>query len=175
MWIITGGAGFIGSALIWKLNQQGIHDAWVVDRLDRTEKWKNLRHRRFSEYLDADAFLDALTKNKIPKIEGIVHLGATTSTTETDAALLIRNNYQYSKCLAEWAISKKKRFVYASSAATYGDGTPGYTTDLPTTLKLQPLNMYGYSKHLFDLWAFKEGHLKKIVGIKFFNIYGPNE
>src|ERR1700733_3396681 len=174
-WVITGGAGFIGSALIWKLNQEGWDDIWVVDRLDRSEKWKNLSHRRYADYLDADTFLDLLAKNKLGPIEGIVHLGAISSTTETDADLLMRNNYEYTKTLALWAVSKRKRFVYASSAATYGDGAQGYTTDTPTTQKPKPLNMYGYSKQLFDLWALKNGYLKQVVGIKFFNVYGPNE
>lgn len=175
MWIVTGGAGFIGSVLLWKLNQHGIDDTWVVDRLDASEKWKNLRKRRFADYLDADDFLLRLAKNQLPAVEGIVHLGAISSTTETDSALLMRNNYEYTKILCQWALSKKKRFIYASSAATYGDGAHGYSTDSATTLKLLPLNMYGYSKQLFDLWAHRHGALKQIVGIKFFNIFGPNE
>jgi ADP-L-glycero-D-manno-heptose 6-epimerase len=174
-WIVTGGAGLIGSVLLWKLNQEGIDDIWVVDRLDRSEKWKNLRGRRFSDYLDADRFLALAEAGKLPNAEGIVHLGAVSSTTETDAALLMRNNFQYTQTLARWAAAKKKRFVYASSAATYGDGAYGYSTDAETTFKLKPLNMYGYSKQLFDLWALREGLLKQIVGVKFFNIYGPNE
>ncbi len=175
MWIITGAAGFIGSALLWKLNEQGIDDAWIVDRMDTTEKWKNLRKRRFADYIDADDFLQRLSQNKLPNVEGIVHLGANSSTTETDSALLMRNNYEYTKTLCRWALAKKKRFIYASSAATYGDGALGYSTDPATTLKLLPLNMYGYSKQLFDLWAQRNGALKHILGIKFFNIYGPNE
>ena len=175
MWIVTGGAGFIGSVLIWKMNQQGIENILVVDRMDASEKWKNLRKRRFSDVLDADAFLDVITRNKLSGVEGIVHLGATTSTTETDTAPPMRDNYAYTQTLARWAVSKKKRFIYASSAATYGDGAHGYGADPHTTLKLLPLNMYGYSKHLFDLWALRNGLLRQIVGIKFFNIYGPNE
>ena len=157
MWVITGGAGFIGSALLWKLNEEGVFDVLVVDRLETSEKWKNLRHRRFADYLEADDFLARLSSNRLPKIEGIVHLGACSSTTESDASFLIRNNYEYTKTLAEWALAKKKRFVYASSAATYGDGGLGYCTDAVTTQKLLPLNMYGYSKHLFDLWALHSG------------------
>lgn len=175
MWVITGGAGFIGSALIWKLNQEGEQNLLVVDRLGTSEKWKNLRHLRFSDYLEADDFLARLEGNKIPAITGIVHLGAATSTSETDAAFLIRNNYEFTKTLALWALAKRRRFIYASSAATYGDGAWGYGTDLATTQKLQPLNMYGYSKQLFDLWALRRGILEKMVGVKFFNVYGPNE
>src|SRR5579871_5211568 len=150
MWIVTGGAGFIGSVMVWKMNQAGIDDVLIVDRLDTTEKWKNLRQRRYKDYLEADDFLEKLEAGKIGKIQGIVHLGANSSTTETDAALLLRNNYEYTRRLAVWSLKKKARFVYASSAATYGDGGFGYTTDDATTRKLLPLNMYGYSKQLFD-------------------------
>jgi len=175
MWIVTGGAGFIGSALLWKLNQEGIDDILVVDRLETSEKWKNLRTARFQDYLEADPFIERLEAGRFGKIQGIVHLGANSSTTEANATHLIENNYEYTKRLASWALAKKTRFVYASSAATYGDGEFGYKTDDVSTQKLLPLNMYGYSKQLFDLWALRQGVLKKIVGIKFFNIYGPNE
>ncbi len=175
MWVITGGAGFIGSALLWKLNEEGISDIFVVDRLESSEKWKNLRRRRFSDYLEADDFLERVESGRLPKIEGIVHMGACSSTTETNAAFLIKNNFEYTKTLAEWALTKKKRFIYASSAATYGDGKLGYATDVSTTQNLIPLNLYGYSKQLFDLWALRRKVQKKMVGIKFFNVYGPNE
>ena len=175
MWVVTGGSGFIGSVLLWKLNQEGMHDLLVVDRLENSEKWKNLRARRFRDYLEADDFVQKLEAGRLPKIQGIVHLGANSSTTETNASHLIENNFEYTKRLACWALSKKVRFVYASSAATYGDGRFGYSTDEATTRKLLPLNMYGYSKHLFDLWALERGVLGKMVGVKFFNVYGPNE
>jgi ADP-L-glycero-D-manno-heptose 6-epimerase len=175
MWIVTGGAGFIGSVLLWKLNEQGLSDVVVVDRLDASDKWKNLRSRKFADYLEADDFVEALEAGRLPKIEGIVHLGADSSTTESDAAYLLRNNYEYTKRLALWALRKEARFIYASSAATYGDGGQGYRADPATTEKLLPLNMYGYSKHLFDLWALRHGVSKKMVGVKFFNVYGPNE
>src|SRR5690349_927577 len=125
MWVITGGAGFIGSALLWKLNQEGLDDLLVVDRLETSEKWKNLRRARFRDYLEADIFLNRLEADRLGKISGIVHLGANSSTTETNAALLIQNNYEYTKRLASWALQKKTRFIYASSAATYGDGALG--------------------------------------------------
>jgi ADP-L-glycero-D-manno-heptose 6-epimerase len=175
MWIITGGAGFIGSALLWKLNDEGLDNLLVVDRLETSEKWKNLRSARYRDYLEADDFLTRLEAGKLPRVEGIVHLGANSSTTETDASHLVQNNYEYTKRLAPWSLRKKARFVYASSAATYGDGRFGYKTDDPTTQKLLPLNMYGYSKQMFDLWAMRQGVIKKMVGVKFFNIYGPNE
>lgn len=175
MWVITGGAGFIGSALLWKLNAEGLTDLLVVDLLESSEKWKNLRNRRFVDYLEADDFKERLLAGRLPKIEGIVHFGACSSTTETDASYLIKNNFEYTKTLAQWCLAKKVRFIYASSAATYGDGRLGYKTDDALTEKLQPLNMYGYSKQLFDLWALRAGVSRKLVGIKFFNIYGPNE
>jgi ADP-L-glycero-D-manno-heptose 6-epimerase len=175
MWIITGGAGFIGSALAWKLNQEGRDDLLLVDRLDTSEKWKNLRGLRFADYLQADPFAEQLEAGRFAKVDGIVHLGACSSTTETDSDFLIRNNYEYTKRLASWALAKKKPFIYASSAATYGDGEFGYRTDPLTTQKLKPLNMYGYSKQMFDLWALRKGVQKQLVGIKFFNVYGPNE
>jgi len=175
MWVITGGAGFIGSALLAKLNEEGLDDLLVVDRLESSEKWKNLRARKFADYMEADEFLMHLAAGKFPKLQGIVHLGACSSTTEANATFLIHNNYEYTKTLATWALQKNRPFIYASSAATYGDGAFGYRTDDKTTLQLKPLNMYGYSKHLFDLWALRKGVQKKMVGIKFFNIYGPNE
>jgi len=175
MWVVTGGAGFIGSALLWKLNEEGLSNILAVDLLENSEKWKNLRDRRFADYLEADDFKGRLLADQLPKIEGIVHLGACSSTTETDAAFLIENNYEYTKALAQWALAKKARFIYASSAATYGDGRLGYSTDAATTEKLRPLNLYGYSKQLFDLWALRRGVLTKFVGIKFFNVFGPNE
>src|SRR5579863_6288117 len=136
MWIITGGAGFIGSALLWKLNDEGVENLLVVDRLETSEKWKNLRNRRFKDYLEADAFVNELLKGRLGAIDGIVHLGANSSTIETDASLLIRNNYEYSKTLARWALAHRKPFIYASSAATYGDGSFGYQTDVETTQRL---------------------------------------
>jgi ADP-L-glycero-D-manno-heptose 6-epimerase len=175
MWAITGGAGFIGSALLWKLNEEGMSDLLVVDREENPGQNRNLRKRRFADYLEADDFTMKLLAGKFSKIEGIVHMGACSSTTETNQAYLTRNNYEYTKALALWALSKKVPFIYASSAATYGDGGFGYTTDDATTKKLKPLNLYGNSKQQFDLWALREGVLKNLVGIKFFNVYGPNE
>jgi ADP-L-glycero-D-manno-heptose 6-epimerase len=174
-WVVTGGAGFIGSALLWKMNGEGYNDILVVDREEFPEKKKNLAKRRFEDYLEADDFKKQLLAGRLPAIEGIVHLGACSSTTETNEAYLTSNNYEYTKALAEWALNHKALFIYASSAATYGDGAYGYTTVDATTKKLKPLNLYGNSKQQFDLWALEAGVLKKIVGIKFFNIYGPNE
>jgi len=175
--VVTGGAGFIGSVLIWHLNQIGRDDVLVVDRLGTDERWKNLVGLRFDDYLDRDAFIERLEAGRFDgAVDGIVHLGACSSTTETDAAFLIENNYRYSVRLGDWwERHPSARFVYASSAATYGDGSQGYRDDEGGLDALRPLNMYGYSKHLFDLHARRRGWLARIAGIKYFNVFGPNE
>lgn len=175
MIILTGGAGFIGSCFLWKLNREGINDIIVVDNLGNSEKWRNLIGKRFLDYIQKDDFLNLIEKNKIPKPKHIIHMGACSSTTLTDATYFIKNNYEYSKILAQWAFQYKVPFLYASSAATYGDGRFGYSDENKTTDKLIPLNMYGYSKQLFDLWVLNNGWEKKTTGIKFFNVFGPNE
>lgn len=173
--ILTGGAGFIGSCFLWKLNSKGIDNIIVVDDLGTSEKWRNLVGKKFRDYIQKDSFLEMLNENKFRGIDTIVHLGACSSTTLTDAVYFISNNYEYSKSIAIWAKRNKARFIYASSAATYGDGSKGYDDTENMLHELQPLNMYGYSKHLFDLWMLKNGLLKDAVGVKFFNVFGPNE
>ncbi|OHB71054.1 MAG: ADP-glyceromanno-heptose 6-epimerase [Planctomycetes bacterium RBG_16_43_13] len=176
MIIVTGGAGFIGSAFIWKLNTAGIDDIIVVDEIDHSEKRRNITNLKFRDYIDKDKFLQQIENQKLPyKVDTVIHMGACTSTTEQNAAYLMQNNYLYTRTLAEWTIQNNVHLIYASSAATYGDGSYGYSDDYETTLKLQPLNMYGHSKHLFDLWALRTKTINKIVGIKFFNVFGPNE
>jgi len=176
MIIVTGGAGFIGSALIAELNKQGATDILIVDELACDEKWKNLRNLSFADYVEKDDFLEMVVEDKLTgSIEAVFHLGACTSTTEINASYLIKNNYEYSKLLTQWAINNNIRFIYASSAATYGDGSNSFSDDEGKIDKLKPLNMYGYSKQLFDLWARRTGLLKKIVGLKYFNVFGPNE
>ncbi len=172
--LVTGGAGFIGSALVWALNQRGLDRILIADVLDQSEKWRNLVPLRFDDYLPADALLAALSGGTLDQVRVIFHLGACSSTTETDAAYLLRNNFEYTRTLADWALGRGVRFVYASSAATYGaeEGTLSDQADLAT---LRPLNMYGYSKHLFDLHAARCGYLDRLVGLKYFNIFGPNE
>ncbi|MDQ2664372.1 MAG: ADP-glyceromanno-heptose 6-epimerase [Candidatus Eremiobacteraeota bacterium] len=174
--IVTGGAGFIGSALVWALNRRGLNDILIVDRLDSTEKWKNLVPLRYADYMDADDFLaDVETfPKRFSGVSALFHLGACSSTTETDAAFLMRNNYEYTKSLARWAVKRGVRFVYASSAATYGplEDTLSDGADLQS---LRPLNAYAYSKQRFDLYASEHGLLEQITGIKYFNIFGPNE
>ena len=171
--IVTGGAGFIGSAIVWRLNELGHDDILIVDRMDETDKWKNLAPLEFSDYIDADDFIDDLDDFKDAKT--ILHLGACSSTTETDADYMIRNNYQYTQDLARWSAKQDIRFIYASSAATYGDGSAGMNDGIDDLDKLRPLNIYGYSKHLFDQYAVRNGMFDRIVGLKYFNVFGPNE
>jgi ADP-L-glycero-D-manno-heptose 6-epimerase len=170
--LVTGGAGLIGSALIWELNRQGATDILVADLLGKDEKWKNLTPLKFADYVEGADLLERLELFK--DITTIYHMGACSSTTETDAAYLIRNNFEFTKNLAQFALSANRRFVYASSAATYG----AVAESLPETTQLstlRPLNMYGYSKHLFDCHAEQGGFLNRITGLKYFNVYGPNE
>jgi len=171
--IVTGGAGFIGSAIVWRLNQLGYDDILIVDRGDDTEKWKNLPPLKFADYIDADDFIDDLGDFK--DASAIIHEGACSSTTVTDADFMLRNNYQYTKDLAEFAIANDIRFIYASSAATYGDGSVGMNDGTDDLNGLRPLNVYGYSKHLFDQYAARNKMFDSIVGLKYFNVFGPNE
>ncbi|MDD5135803.1 MAG: NAD-dependent epimerase/dehydratase family protein, partial [Candidatus Omnitrophica bacterium] len=173
--ILTGGAGFIGSCFLWKLNSEGMDNIIVVDNLGSSEKWRNLSGKRFRDYVHKEDFLELLEGGHIADISAIVHLGACSSTTCTDGAYFIKNNYEYSKSLASWAAKHGARFIYASSAATYGDGENGYDDSGDKLHSLRPLNMYGYSKQLFDLWMSGNGLLDKAAGIKFFNVFGPNE
>jgi ADP-L-glycero-D-manno-heptose 6-epimerase len=176
MIIVTGGAGFIGSAIIAALNQRQLKDILVVDQLGDDQRWKNLQNLSFADYVEKDDFLEMIIEDKFDSsMETVFHLGACSDTTETNASYLIKNNYEYSKLLAQWATRANARFIYASSAATYGDGSIGFSDDENGIGRLRPLNMYGYSKHLFDLWAYRTGLLKKIVGLKYFNVFGPNE
>jgi len=176
MIVVTGGAGFIGSALIWGLNKRGINDIQVVDSLGESHKWKNLVNLQFADYLDKEVFITKLEQGMFDSlIEGIIHMGACSDTTEEDANFLLGNNYEYTKRLAQWCIKNHKRFIYASSAATYGDGSKGFSDEHTLLPKLKSLNIYGYSKHLFDLWASSKGYLDKIAGLKYFNVFGPNE
>jgi ADP-L-glycero-D-manno-heptose 6-epimerase len=171
--IVTGGAGFIGSAVVWRFNQLGLDNILIVDRLDETDKWKNLAPLKYADYIDADRFLDDLDEFKDSR--AIIHLGACSSTTERDSAYLMRNNYEYTRELAEWSVAGGVRFIYASSAATYGAGSAGMEDGTENLSRLRPLNMYGYSKHLFDQYAHRKGLFDTIVGLKYFNVFGPNE
>jgi len=173
--LVTGGAGFIGSALVWALNRRGCDNIVVCDILGTNEKWRNLTPLRFADYVEAADLLTRLQNGALGKFDLVLHMGACSATTEKDAAYLIKNNYEFTKDLAIWSLAKKTRFVYASSAATYGDGAAGMDDDDTKLDTLRPLIMYGYSKHLFDLHAKRAGFLNKIAGLKYFNVFGPNE
>jgi len=171
--LITGAAGFIGSALVHELNERGYENLLLSDVLGSDEKWRNLVPLRFDDYVDAADLFDALDAHR--DITTIFHLGACSATTERDASYLMENNTRFTRRLCEWALAGDRRFVYASSAATYGDGSRGMDDGIDHLESLRPLNMYGYSKHLFDLQARRNGWFDRIVGLKYFNIFGPNE
>jgi ADP-L-glycero-D-manno-heptose 6-epimerase len=174
--LVTGGAGFIGSALVWELNQRGGCDIVVVDSRSSEAKHRNLSGLRFSCYLDSGALLEQLRSGSLGKFDFVLHMGACSSTLEKNEEYLRRNNYEYTRDLADWALNSNVRFAYASSAATYGDGSSGMDDTDPHNLeRLQPLNPYGLSKHWMDLHAWRQGWLEHIVGLKYFNVFGPNE
>lgn len=176
MIVVTGGAGFIGSALVWKLNQLGEEEILIVDELGVDEKWKNLTGLKFIDIYHPTEFIELILGDAVPfEIEAILHMGACSSTTEKDADFLVRNNYHYTQDLAKYSLTHRVRFIYASSAATYGDGSNGYKDNEKELNSLRPLNMYGYSKHLVDLWLYRMGMNEEVVGLKFFNVFGPNE
>ncbi|MDZ4727001.1 MAG: ADP-glyceromanno-heptose 6-epimerase [Leptospira sp.] len=174
--LITGGAGLIGSQVVEDLNSQGKSDIIICDHLGTTEKWKNLRRNSFFDYLEKKELRNKMDNSDsfFDEFSHIIHLGACSSTTEKDATYLIANNYNFTKDLAHIAVRKKIPFIYASSAATYGDGEFGYDDSLPLD-SLRPMNMYGYSKHQFDLYATRTGLLQEITGLKYFNVFGYGE
>ncbi|WP_297218584.1 ADP-glyceromanno-heptose 6-epimerase [uncultured Desulfovibrio sp.] len=176
MYIVTGGAGFIGSAMLWQLNTMGIEDVVVVDHLGRDEKWRNLAKHTYADYMHRTRFHDLMQRDALPwKIDAIIHLGACSDTTEVDGDFLMENNFQYSRDLCRFALDKGARFIHSSSATTYGDGELGFSDDPDLLPRLRPLSLFGYSKHLFDLWLRRQGLDKEVVSLKFFNVYGPNE
>ena len=176
MIVVTGGAGFIGSAIAQELNQRGISNILIVDDLDHEEKKRNLDSVKYADLQNKTAFLNAIQSRSLNSpISALIHMGACSSTTETDRAFLTKNNFEYTRHLAEFCLEKGIRFIYASSAATYGDGAEGYLDDETRLDSLTPLNLYGDSKQRFDLWARNENAFDKIVGLKYFNVYGPNE
>ena len=182
MIVVTGAAGLIGSAVARELNRRGRTDLILVDHLGTNDKWMNLRTLKYAHYMEKDAFLAGLVPDEklggvavARKLDAIIHLGACSATTERDASYLVDNNYEYSRRLADFAAQHGIRMVYASSAATYGDGARGYDDDETRLSELEPLNMYGYSKHMLDLWLARRDFRPVFAGVKYFNVFGPNE
>jgi ADP-L-glycero-D-manno-heptose 6-epimerase len=176
--VVTGGAGLIGSATIWGINNQNLENLWLVDWVEENSlKQRNLENLKYQRFLDAKLFRELIREKsaELSEVKTIIHLGACSSTTETNEDYLDDNNFLYTKEVCEWALENNVRFVYASSAATYGDGTMGMDDKEERIEKFQPLNLYGWSKHKFDLLAKKQGWFDKITGLKYFNVYGPNE
>jgi len=173
--IVTGGAGFIGSNLVAALNARGHKDILVADRLDHEDKKRNLAALRYREYLDKDDLRRRVRGDALDRVDTVFHLGACSSTTVMDEAFLADNNCAYTRELCQWCLERGVRFVYASSAATYGDGSLGYSDDEALVPRLQPLNPYGKSKQEVDFWVLREGLFDRVVGIKYFNVYGPGE
>jgi len=170
--LITGAAGMIGSGIVRYLQDQA--RLLLVDDLVKPEQWKNLLDKRFHRLLGIRELFPFLEKQP-QEVRAILHLGACSDTLETRGDYLMENNYTYSIRLAEYALKHHMRFIYASSAATYGDGRLGFSDALDLLPRLKPLNLYGFSKHLFDLWVVEQGVQEHVVGLKYFNIFGPNE
>lgn len=174
MIIVTGGAGFIGSCVVRTLNNYGIEDIVIVDNIASTDKWMNLRNKKYIKYVNKSEFL-----GELPTYDGvtaIIHMGACSSTIERNFDYLCNNNYEFTKAVWNYCAEKQISFIYASSAATYGDGMLGFDDRMDID-RLLPLNGYGYSKQLFDQWVKHQADVfpKQYCGLKFFNVYGPNE
>lgn len=175
MIVVTGAAGFIGSCIVAKLNERGRKDLILVDHMEEDKKG-NLSGKSYEKYFEKDVFIKMIGDDTLKEpVECVIHMGACSSTTCQDAEYFRTNNLEYTKALAQWSFKRKARFIYASSAATYGDGEIGYKDDIDTIRGCKPLNLYGKSKQDFDLWALDNQLLERMVGLKFFNVFGPNE
>ncbi|MDE2223350.1 MAG: ADP-glyceromanno-heptose 6-epimerase [Candidatus Omnitrophica bacterium] len=178
MIVVTGAAGFIGSCLVAGLNERGRYDLILVDHLegDADPKRKNLSNKRYQRYYDKAEFLKLIRRDQFDfDVECALHMGACSSTTLQDAGYFEKNNFEYSCLVAQWAMKNEMRLIYASSAATYGNGELGYSDDEAMIPKLKPLNLYGQSKQKFDEWVLSNNFQNRVAGLKFFNVFGPNE
>jgi len=181
MIVVTGGAGFIGSNIVAALEARGHHDVLVCDWLGDDDKWRNIAGREIAGVVRPENLFDALDDIG-DGLEAVFHMGAMSATTETDGDRIMENNFDLSRRLWQWSVAHSARFIYASSAATYGDGAQGFDDDgsIEGLAKLKPLNLYGWSKHLFDrriarLVAKGQATPPQWAGLKFFNVFGPNE
>ena len=177
MIIITGGAGLIGSAILWALNKRGIRDITLVDVVDHEAKKRNLSPLKYKTLVGIEEFRNHLNDGHYDNqaVEAIIHMGACSDTTITDWDFLQSNNVDYTQDIIRWSADHEVRCIYASSAATYGQGAHGFSDDPALFNKLEPLNPYGKSKLLVDIWARDGGYLDKVVGLRYFNVFGPNE
>ena len=176
MIVLSGAAGFIGSNILKELNENNLNKIIIVDNIKESIKWKNLVGKQFLDYYHKEEFLQKLENNKLNFVpKAIIHMGACSSTTESDFDYLMENNFHYSIKLFQWAKKNKARFIYASSAATYGNGENGFEDDHNKINNLRPINKYGFSKQLFDMWILANHLENEVVGLKFFNVFGPNE
>jgi ADP-L-glycero-D-manno-heptose 6-epimerase len=173
MILITGAAGFIGSAVACALNRQGRQDLILCDALGTDDRWKNVLGLRYQCFVHKNELFDFL--KKAGDIREVIHLGACSDTTEADMDYLVENNVNYSMRLCRWALDHAVRFVYASSAAVYGDGSQGFSDADSLTPSLKPLNKYGFSKWMFDLWVLENDLADRVAGLRYFNVFGPNE
>ena len=172
--VVTGACGLIGSCVVRYLNDAGFDQIILVDDIKKTDKWKNLVGKKFRSFLSRHELFSWL-EGKEEQISAFIHLGACSDTMETDGDFLMENNFRYTVRLAEYALKHDKRFIYASSAATYGDGSLGFSDSHENLEQLRPLNLYGFSKSCFDVWAKQNQVLDRVVGLKYFNVFGPNE
>lgn len=177
MIIVTGGAGLIGSALVWGLNQRGDTDILIVDEIDHDEKEHNIAPLRYERLVGIQEFREMVREGLLDSegAQAVLHMGACSNTTEEDWDYLADNNVAYTQELIRWCSDRGVRCIYASSAAVYGDGNRGFSDDHDMFDVLEPLNLYGKSKLEVDVWARDAGHLGDVVGLRYFNVFGPNE